>query len=157
MEEEEISLSVRNSRKMYVPAYLMIIFLGLVFLFLKINEYDINNTALVLAGFFSILILLSTETHRLKRKYEITPYSAVKIEGYLNKVAKRIDLLAISDVEISQSWWKRLLNFGSVHIHLFSLESKTQIDNINKPVFFVNILEQKMAERRKGGSVSRNT
>ncbi len=143
-------MSVRNSRKLYFPIYFMVIILVLAVIIIKFNELPLNKTAFFAVIIFIILALKATEIHRLKHKYEIKPPSLIHIEGYFSKIARRVDLFAISDVDASQTSWQRLLGYGDVNVRLFSKESTTQIKNINHPNEFAEFLEKKMFEQRKG-------
>jgi uncharacterized membrane protein YdbT with pleckstrin-like domain len=151
MGKEDTILSTTNSRKLYIPIYFMGVFLLLLILFLELKGFSINKSVFLVTVIFIFLLILGTEIHRLKSKYEISANSVVHIEGYINKTAKRIDLFAISDVDVSQKWWQRILNFGNVSVHLFSAESTTPIKNINNPKNFALILEQQMRKKRVGG------
>ena len=150
MGDEEV-LSIRNSRKVYIPIYSLSIILLLIILFLRLQGFALNKIAIWAIALFVFLGIIGTEINRVKNKYEINPNSVVHIEGYLNKVAKRLDLFAVSDIDVSQTWWQRLLNFGNVNVHLFSIESTTAIKNINNPKQFALALEEQMTKRRTGG------
>ena len=143
---------VRNSRKLYIPIYIMVLILISAILFIKIKGLPLNKSAILFVIIFSLISLKLTEVHRFKNKYKIKPPSLVHIEGYLNKISRRVDLIAISDVDASQTFWQRLLNYGDVHVRLFSKESTTNIKNINDPIGFTKFLEKKMDEQRKGGN-----
>jgi hypothetical protein len=150
-------LSVRNSRKLYFPVYSMSIILLLAVAFLNFKGYTINRMAFIIIGVFALSGIIGGEIHRFGNKYKITSSSVIHIEGYFNTNAKRIDLSAISDVDVSQTLWQRLLDFGDVKVHLFSAESTTPIKNINHPEKFADILEQKMNEiGGSGGGFKRN-
>jgi uncharacterized membrane protein YdbT with pleckstrin-like domain len=139
-------LRLRTTRKLYVPVYLMIIILLITVTVLKFRGYPINILVIWAIGIFIIGSIKATELHRLKDLYEINPLSVVHTEGYLKKISKRLDLFAISDLDIMQSFWQRILGYGDVYIHLFA--EKRPIKNISNPQKFADFLEKTIREQR---------
>lgn len=137
--------SVRGSRKLYIPIYLMAIFLIAVIVIIKIKGLDLNKGVMILVALFVFVSIKMTELHRLNHKYTIKSPSLIHTEGILNKNSRRVDLFAISDVDVVQSLWQRILNFGDVGVRLFSAESLTPIKHINQPTKFAETLEREMA------------
>lgn len=145
-------LKVRNSRKLYIPLYFMIIILFLTIGFIKMSGKEINDLAFRAIIIFSLAILVFTEFHRIRNSYEINSNSLIASKGILNKNIKKVDLLSISDVDSHQNIWQRMLNFGDVNARLFSKDSATSMKNISNPVKFANFLEKMMSERRNESS-----
>ena len=148
--EEVKKLKVRNSRKLYIPIYLMIIILFLTISYIKTSGKEVDDLAFKTVLIFSIGLLIFTEIHRLINSYEINAHSLVASKGILNRTIKKVDLLSISDVDSKQNIWQRILNFGNVEARLFSKDSTTSIKNINDPIKFADFLEKMMGERRDG-------
>lgn len=143
--DEEV-LKIRNSRKIYVPVYLMIFILVFAVGFIKYSGKELNMFAFKLAVIFSILGIIFTETHRLRSLYEINDNFFVHIKGIFFKTTKRTDLSVISDVVIKQNPWQTIFGYGNVNVVVFS--EVTPIKNVNKPMEIVSFLEKKMALRR---------
>ena len=145
-ERGEEKLRIRNTRKVYLPFYMMVFVLIIFITYIKSSGMPLNNTALVLALAFSIAVLIATEIHRLGNAYEIEENSIVHKHGYFSIISKRIEFGAISDVDVKQNLWQRMFLFGDVQIFKFS--EKSIIKNIDKPFYFVSFLEKKMRNRQ---------
>lgn len=142
---EKPILITRNSRKMYTPVYIMILILLGSMVFIKFQGLTLSMLALVSVGIFTILGIKVTEIHRLGNKYEINPLSLIHTQGYFAINAKRIDLDSISHLEVMQTAWQRILNFGDIEVKMFA-ESGTILKNINHPHKVATLFEQKMKE-----------
>lgn len=139
----------RTTRKVYLPIYLMMIGLIAVLVFLKIYGYGINKMGIGLVIIFILIGIKSSEIHRYNTYYEANPNSLVYTEGVIRKKVKRIDYFAISDIDVDQGPWQRLLGYGDVVVRLFSKDTTTTIYSINKPVEFATHIEKMMRNKRK--------
>lgn len=135
-------LRIRNTRKLYLPFYIMIVIIIAFITYIKNSGRPLDNMALGLSLAFIVAIIIATETHRLGNVYEIDKNSVVHKKGYLSITSKRIEFGAISDIDIKQNLWQRVFSFGNVQIFKFS--EKSIIRNINKPFYFVSFLNEKM-------------
>ena len=140
-------MKVRTSRKIYIPIYLMIFVLVSAVVFIKYRGFLINKYVLILVVVFIVLAIKYTEIHRFSRWYEVNSNSLVHKEGILSKKIKNLDLCAISDIDVSQNLWQRLLGYGDISVRLFSEVSHTEIKNINDPAKFGNFLEKMMGAK----------
>lgn len=146
-------LKVRNSRKIYIPLYFMIIVLLIVITYIKISGRPLDDMAFKFAMAFIIAVLIATEIHRLGNSYEIAINSVILRNGYFTIISKRIEFGAISDIDVKQNLWQRIFSYGNVQIFKFS--EKSVIRNINKPFVFVNFLSKKMSGLPGVGRVRR--
>lgn len=144
------SLSVRNSRKIYVPIYFMITALLIVIIVVYFSGRPLTYFSIALAILFSYFAIKSTEIHRLTNKYEVNSPTLIHTTGLFNKNERRVDLFAVSDVDVLQTLWQRIWRYGDVRVRLFSAESTTLIKNINNPQQFARFLEGEMLKLRKG-------
>ena len=144
-------LKVRNSRKIYIPLYFMIIVLLIVIIYIKISGRLLDDIAFKFAMAFIMAVLIATELHRLGNSYEITNNSIVLKNGYFTIISKRIEYGAISDIDVKQNLWQRIFSYGNIQIFKFS--EKSVIRNINKPFIFVDFLSKKMSGLPKLGMV----
>ena len=142
-------MKVSNSRKLYIPIYLMILVLITVVLFIKYKGLSLNNTVLILVGLFILFAIKFTEVHRWSSSYEINKDSLVHRKGILNRKTRSMDFLAISDTEVKQNFWQRLLNYGDVSVRLYSGESDNPAKNINNPKKFARCLQKMIHAKRK--------
>ena len=138
---------VRNSRKLYVPFYLMIIVLIGVLSYIQYTGRPLNDMAFKMVLAFSIALIMATEIHRFGNLYEINDKSIIYTTGYFNILSKRVEFGAISDIDVIQGPWQRILGFG--HITLFKFAEGPTLKNINRPKNFVDYLENKMVIARK--------
>jgi len=134
-------ITIRNSRKAYLPAYLMILAVIALLIYLKIEEFPLHPYALIAAAVFIIGTIKTTEIHRLRNYYEITSNYMIHKKGLFTKEIKRIFIPTISDIGLKQTPWQRLLNYGTVKIHRYSEGPTIDVKNINSPIEFMDILE----------------
>ncbi|MEK6842645.1 MAG: PH domain-containing protein [Nanoarchaeota archaeon] len=139
-------LSIRNSRKLYIPVYLMIFILFLAIGMIKFYGKEINDWAFRTVLVFSAVGMIMTEFHRLRNRYEINDSSFVHVKGVLVKTTTRTDLSVISDIVIKQNPWQIILGYGTVHVVVYSEE--TPIKNVDNPLMVVSFLENKMKMKR---------
>ena len=139
----------RISRKKYIPVYLLAILILSIVIFRFIKGIPLNNNAIIIVAVFIIIMLKLTELHRLSHKYEINSDSLVHTKGILNKISRKMDFFAISDFDVSQSLWQRIMSIGNVNVRLFSKDSIMQIKDISKPFEFADFLEKMMFKKRK--------
>jgi uncharacterized membrane protein YdbT with pleckstrin-like domain len=122
----------------------MIIILIGVMAYIKTKGYSINNIALIVVGLFAFFIIKCTEVHRLYNSYEITDTSLIHTKGIITKKTKRLQFPAISDADVTQTVWQRLLGYGDVNVRLYSRDSTTTVKNISKPFQFMSQLASKL-------------
>ena len=144
MREKEV-LSVRNSRKIYIPVYFMILVLFLAVGAIKFYGKEMNDWAFRGVLIFSAVGIFWTEMHRLRYKYEITENAVIHIKGLLVRTIKKTDIHALSDAELKQNPWQRILGIGNVSANAFS--EITILKNVSKPHQVIKFLEEKMAEK----------
>ena len=152
-------IKARASRKLYLPFYFMAIILILTVVWILYNELEFNLLVIILVLLFVVVGTKYTELHRLNNLYKVIPGRLVHVSGLINKTIKKVDFFAISDLDIQQSAWQRLLHFGDINVRLFSKDSTTSIRNINNPEFFADFLEEEIMKTRKqvGGRGDPNT
>ena len=142
-------LRLRTSRKLYIPFYVMAITLVIFLGYIKFSERPLNDFSVKLVIAFVILVFIVTEIHRLGNLYEINDKSVVHTNGYFSTVSKRVEFGAISDIDILQGPWQRIIKFG--HITLFKFSEGPTLKNINRPKDFVDYLQYKMRAFRSRG------
>jgi len=154
MDEDKIDMWFSNSRKLYLPVYLMIIILISIISFIKFNYYNLNSWAFMGAIIFIMLGIFITEGHRNIISYKLSPNNLIIKKGIFSRKVKSISMESISDTAVIQTFWQRLLLYGDVRISLFSKESRTFMKNINNPSKFSKMLEDaiRKAKGQTGGS-----
>lgn len=139
-------MKVRCSRKAYFLVYLMVLILILIIAFIKITGLPLNKWALLVGGIFILGCLIGVEIHRWNNVYEITSKALIHTKGILRKNSRTVDFSAISDMDAVQDLWQRILNYGNVHVHLYSRDSATFVRDIGNPKKFIDFLHNKMRE-----------
>jgi len=139
---------LRPSRKLYFQYYAMAIVLILFMIFIKYSGRSLNDFAFRIVLYFIIAIIIVTEIHRFGESYHLTTSSVILNTGYFGILSKRMEFEAISDIQILQSPWQRLLNFGDVQ--LFKFGPGPTMKNINRPNAFVNELEEIITRAKAG-------
>ena len=138
-------LSIRNSRKIYIPVYTMIFILFFAVGFIKYQGKDLNDFAFKSVLIFSAAGIVWTEIHRMKNKYEITDYAVIRIKGIIFKTIKKTDIHALSDAELKQNPWQMMLGIGDVSANAFS--ELNVLKNVDKPHEVIKFLEEKMTKK----------
>ena len=149
--DNKILFKTGSSRKKYTIIYILTALFVLFFL----NSMAVAETISiysVISAFLLILVVLNvTEIHRIKHRYELTPYSVVHIDGYLSLKTRKIDYFAISDIVVRQSFLQRILNYGNVEVSMFNAQTIDIIKDISHPHNFSTLIEVIM---RKSKNIS---
>jgi membrane protein YdbS with pleckstrin-like domain len=148
MQKRKYLLKVRRSRKTYFLLYLMIVLIISLIGYLYYEGYSISSFALIISFLFIFLIIKFTELHRFKDWWAITPTSIIQSTGIFNKNVRDIDFSSISDLDLDQSFFKRILNYGNVNVRLFLNETSIKIIDINKPEEFIEELQRIISMNR---------
>ncbi|MCF7910199.1 PH domain-containing protein [Candidatus Pacearchaeota archaeon] len=143
-----VILGTSNTRLIYIPLYIMVLIVLFFMLYLKVNNLPLNQTGIILGIVFIVVIFKFTELHRLSNYYEINQDALVHVRGLINKNSKNVDVFAISDIDIDQNLWQRMLGYGTVKVRLFSEDNSTLVKDIKNPKEFVRVLEKVMMEKR---------
>lgn len=143
-------IKVRRSRKSYIGIYLMILIVIGTMIYLYQTRGVFSKYALFIALVFILFLVKATELHRIKDWWGITNSSIVQSTGLLSKNLREVDFNSISDLDLSQSLFKRILNYGDVNVRLFLNETSFTVKDINSPEDFIKQL-QKIISERKGG------
>ena len=149
MKKEQILLKVWRSRKSYLFYYFLIFLIlgGLgYFYYLKI---EISTTTLIISLVAVLLIIKIIEIHRIRNWWAITESSFVESKGILNKNIRELDFASISDIDLNQGFYKRLLGYGTINVRRFLNETSIVINNINRPERFLNILQDAIRLRKE--------
>src|SRR3989344_1311360 len=147
-------LSIRNSRKIYIPVYVMIIVLLTSVVIIKFQNREISSFALKSVAIFSATGVIWTEMHRLRNKYEITDNAVVHINGLFFRTIKKTDIHALSDAQLKQNPLQLILGIGDVIANAFS--ETTFLKNINNPHKVIEFLEGKMTKKTAQQTNARN-
>jgi len=124
---------IRSSRKGYTTYYIMAMVVAIILIYIKLTGHPLPNNLLIASIVFIILIIKSTEIHRLTHHYDLTPHTLEKVEGIFFQKVKRMNYGSISQLHLTQNPIEKILNIGTIEIAQFSETIRTDIKNINKP------------------------
>lgn len=149
MKEKRHLLKVRRSRKAYFLLYLMIFSVLFLIGYLNYKNYEISKFALIISIVFVVLMIKIIEVHRFRDWWAITNTSLIQSTGIFDKNIREIDFSSISDLDLDQPFFKRILDYGIVNVRLFLNETSIKIMDINKPEEFIRELQNKISINRK--------
>jgi membrane protein YdbS with pleckstrin-like domain len=153
MKKEKFLLKVKRSRKAYLILYLMMLFIIFLIVFLYYQGYSLNKLALISAIIFIIFIIKFIEVHRFREWWAISSTSLIQSTGIFNKNVREIGFSSISDLDLDQPFFKRILSYGNVNVRLFLNETSIKIVDISKPEYFIEELQKLISinQRKKNG------
>ncbi|MFB6246589.1 MAG: PH domain-containing protein [Candidatus Pacearchaeota archaeon] len=148
--EKKKKITLRNSRMIYLPYYLMALAL------LALGIYADTNTSTELATYglyasiiFAIVVIFFAEGHRMLNIYEITPEYIKHHFGMVAKNTKSVHIKTISDFVVEQNLLQRLLNYGTIESHRYT-EGETMdiiLKGIPSPDKYARILQKQLAKK----------
>lgn len=150
MTKKNYLLKVRRSRKKYLFLY----FLAIIVLFLIIYvtfflNYKLSKFAWIASIAYIYFTAKFIEYERIKDWWGVTETSLVQSLGLFNKNVRQVDFSSISDLDLNQPLFKRILNYGNVNVRLFLNETSISIKDINNPDKFIEELQKIITKNRK--------
>lgn len=125
--------SIKPSRIFFLKDYFIILFFVLLYFFLPAFGFAMHPlteyTIFAAIAFFIIYI----ETFRFSNSYKITPSQVVIERGIIQKKRDSVFLSAISDVNVKQGYFARVLNYGTIAIGPTSGSEAIQMLGIKNP------------------------
>ncbi len=141
-------IKVRRSRKTYFLLYTMILAVFGIIFYLMYRGYPIKLNTWMIAGGFSIILIIFSEIHRIRDWWAVTEHSFVQSKGLLSKNIREVDFSSISDLDLDQHFFKRIINYGNVNVRLFLNETNICIKDIDRPEDFIKDLQSIISEKR---------
>lgn len=148
--EEGEELSLRKTRKAFLVEYgcgfFLIVLLGI----LLAKGIKVNRFIFDLAAGVALVALLGPEISRLRHRYKINPSKVVFIHGIIKRDKKYVFIDNISDIQIKQTLWQRLWDYGSIVIVPQSGEERSMdLKEISDPLEIMEEIEEMMEKARK--------
>lgn len=144
---EKTILSIQTTRIVFFPVYIMTLALAIGLIYLIRNGYNITIFGWIASAFFLFISLKYTELHRMGHIWRINKDFFVHYSGIINKRIKKLDYLAISDIEVRQSVFQRLFGYGDVVIHQFA--EAIILKSIKKPKMVADKIQEAIENKRK--------
>jgi len=92
----------------------------------------------------SLVAFLSAEASRYLIRYKITPEKVIITKGIIRQHKRTIHFHPLSfvpDINIRQSAWQRLLNYGTVYVQGASGEHQLEIKDVDNPQKIMKLIE----------------
>ncbi len=151
-EKEQILMSLKKTRKAFLPEYLCGFFLLLLLVFAQVNKVQLPKTLNYLVFGIAVVCFASAEFARSFIRYRITPTKVIVIKGYIKQTKKNVyfhSLAYVPDISTSQTRMQRLLGYGRVYIHGGGMAEMFEIEDINNPQKILKQLEDLVKKTRK--------
>lgn len=122
------------------------------------NAWDAPGQYIALAaGAVGVLVLLSALTDYMRwnnEQFVVTDRRVLQLEGVFNKNVLDSSLEKINDVELQQSMFGRMFDYGTIEILTASEEAINRMDNIAHPLQFKRAMQD--ARARYDGYLDRS-
>ena len=146
MNSEKVLLSFNRTRKAFLVEYLCALF----FLALALLSYkqalpfgaDLQSRAAPWFFIATILIIVYIEYACLSFHLEITSNKVTIRDGIMNQSKAHLMAFTITDIEVNQSYWQSIFDYGDLVIFSASGEQRRIIKDINHPHDAVRELEK---------------
>lgn len=142
MKKEKLIMKVYRSRKSYFLYYLLILLTLFVVSYLYYKGYEFTPLKLILIGAFVLILIKFIEIHRIRDWWGITEDSFIESKSILNKNVREIEFNSISDIDLDQPLYKRLLGYGTINLRKILNEASITIKDINNPEEFIEVIQE---------------
>lgn len=132
LEERDIMV-LRKSRRSFLLEYGCALVLLILLALLRLKHVKISQSVVYLVLVLAFLFLASAEISRLAHRGKVTSSKLVIINGLIKQSKKHIYLGSISDIDVKQSFFQRIFNYGKIHIKSMSGEGSLEIKDIANP------------------------
>ncbi|MBS3126534.1 PH domain-containing protein [Candidatus Woesearchaeota archaeon] len=151
MPEDNVIVTLRKTRKAFLPEYLCGAFLLSLLLIAEVRHFEAPSaTSRIIIG-LALLSFMSAEVTRLRKRYKIKEEKLMIIDGFVKQSTKNIYFYSLSfvpDLNIDQSAWQRFLNFGTVYIRSGS-EDSFAIKDVDNPQNIMELIEELIEKNKK--------
>lgn len=151
VENEEVLMSLKQSRKAFLVEYACGLFILGAFWWLNAQGLKLSRTLSYMIIGLGVIIIAIPELYRLTPRYKITTSKLIVIEGILKQQRKNVyyhPLGFVPDLNVSQTAVQRLLDYGSIFLR-GSDQNTFEIRNINSPQEILAWLEELIDKNRR--------
>jgi len=140
---EKPVISGRPTRLAFLKEYILSLILLLMVLVIIVTGMPIFSFAIYLAIALAIFFIFLVEFNRLRNKYEITQSQVIVQEGMVSKRRMSVFMDNISDVNVKQGYFQRLLNYGRVIVGSASGRDYMELEmKVRKPQDLAHKIER---------------
>jgi len=142
--------SIRPGRIFFLKDYLIAAFFAALYFLIPIAGLEMQPlTAYTILGAI-LFFIIYVELFRFSHSYKITPSQVVIEHGILQKKRDSVFLSSISDVNVKQGYFARVLNYGTIAIGPTSGSEAIQMLGIKNPRKIALELEKLIHTYEKG-------
>ncbi len=152
-EEDVILFNLKKTRKAFLLEYLCGIFLLIVLLIVHQKDDVLTPGAEYFVLGLALVSLVSPEIYRVMHRYKITPSKLIVINGLIQQQKKHVyfySLGFVPDINVRQSRFQRLLNYGTIFMHSSGIGS-FEVKDVNTPHKIMEELERLIEKNKKHG------
>ncbi len=141
--DEGPTVRLKITRKAFIPIYFFALLLVAVPTTLSLLKYSVSGWLWIVSGIVLLLGVKIPELERFMTTYTITPSAVIVEKGFISQRRTYRPLSIVTDVDLKQTAWQRILNYGSLTIKTF--QGDVEIGNINAPETFIPMIEEHVA------------
>ncbi len=139
---DEVKLKI--TRKAFIHIYIVALLVPLVTALLYIGGRDTSYWMWVVSAVVLVVGIKIPEFERFTTTYYINPESVIIEKGIFSKRRTFMLINNIVDVDLRQSFWQRMFNYGDLAIHTFNDET-VNIGSINNPEKILPLIEKHLS------------
>lgn len=153
VEEKNVLMSLRRSRKAFIPEYLCSFILLGILAGIRLKHIPANNYFQLFVLGIAIMAIAFPEISRQLIRYSIRPDKLTISKGIIKKSQKNVHYLPLGfvpDISLRQSRMQRLLNYGTVFVEgQGSGEKSLEIKDIDNPQLVLKTIEDLIHRNRR--------
>lgn len=107
-----------------------------------IQLYNLNTALIIILMFTQIFLIVLTCLNWANEYYEIKPGRIRHKFGFFFRKEEVFECTHVQEIELEQTFWGRLFNFGSIHIYSPALDRKILLVNIDEPEKNMELIEE---------------
>lgn len=142
-------MDLRKSRKAFIAEYLCAALFLVLFLLGNINKISLPKEVSYLFLMIIVIIIVSIEISIYSNRYQIKESKVMIVHGIFNINKSHIFIDAITDVDLRQNYFQRVLKYGDLHIRSSSGMITLELNDIEKPQEAMEMLEGLIEKYKK--------
>jgi membrane protein YdbS with pleckstrin-like domain len=143
LESKPITGVYHHSRKIYIPLYIMAGLLVIFIIYIILQNKPLNIPSFIAAVIFILCIFSFSEAHRKRNSWQVTSRHVIHKHGIFARKTTKTLLETVSDIDVKQNTWERMLNIGTVSLHQYS-KGGAEIKSISNPYKLLELLKDKI-------------
>jgi uncharacterized membrane protein YdbT with pleckstrin-like domain len=140
---EDILLKLKPTRRAFALDYLIILILIGTLIFFQVTGNFINPVGLYGAIGLSTIILIYIEFSRFSNTYYVTKNKLITKKGIIGKQTNSIFFYNISEINLNQSFFQRILKYGDIVINS-QAANQIGFEKVTSPKKIIHQIEKLM-------------